>query len=388
MKGTSPLRLLLRNSPQKNAQEGVSANTTSMTPPRKVLTPIPESVSNPLTSENLSNDASTVKGKVDATTPKKRSVGHRLFPDTENNGDGTTIGTPGKNSTAITPGRAKNILAGLSKKSPSAARPVQEAGNSDVLNEGVITPSRRRLGYSNEANHTGVPTKSSCKPGSEHTTPKSLRNPGIKPSGEAEGGTSSRSNCSQLVNGTPSSTKTARSLKYGTGVGSLSSGLLNNRIVGAAILNRQLSMPQPTQQIVEQHFDLEEDPHFWEEHNVQVCFHLTFCLIRTVHGNHLLLISSASFSPFDEYACWRPFEIQVVRHCVKVSHNVPFVVPSVDVLRTIIFLASSPSLCIVSTILEVASLKSTLNGSCFLMCTSTSTEQLHDPALAARLLTR
>lgn len=271
MKGSSPLRLLLRNSPQKNVQEGVGANTTSMTPPRKVLTPIPESVSNPLTSENLGNDASTVKGKGDATTPKKRSVGSRLFPDTENNGDCTTIGTPGKNTTAITPGRAKNILAGLSKKSPSVARPIQETENLDVLNEGVITPSRRRLAYNIEANQTGVPTKSSSKPGSEHTTPKSLRNAGLKP--EAEGGTSSRSNCSQLANGTPSSTKTARSLKYGMGVGNLSSGLINNRIGGATLLNRQLSMPQPAQQIVEQHFDLEEDPHFWEEHNVQVCFY-------------------------------------------------------------------------------------------------------------------
>lgn len=280
-KGTSPLHLLIRNSPRKSTRESVEANGSNvgtmtparigaMTPTRKALTPIVESVSNPLTSDG--SEATTPSKKMDTTTPKKRTVGNNLFPDSENVTDlkeGTTAGTSSKLA-GLTPGRSKNILAGFSKKSPAVARSIQETCPSDTYTEENLTP-RRRLAYNSDAAQTGTSIKSSTKAMSDHLTPKSFRSAGRKVTSETEVGTSSRCGPGQLVNGTPSSSRTARSLKYGASAGTLSSSLGPSHIrASVSLLNRQLSMSQASQHVVEQHFDLVEDPHFWEDHNVQV----------------------------------------------------------------------------------------------------------------------
>jgi len=240
----------------------------TMTPTRKALTPIVESVSNPLACDEVGFEATTPGRKTDTTTPKKRTVGNSLFPDSENVTDpkeGTAVGTSSKLA-GLTPGRSRNILAAFSKKSPALARSIQETCPSDTNTEENLTP-RRRLAFNSDVAHTGTSVKSSTKAMSDHLTPKSFRSVGRKGTSESELGTSSRCGPGQLVNGTPSGSRTARSLKYGASAGTLGSSHIR---ASGSLLNRQLSMSQASQQVVEQHFDLVEDPHFWEDHNVQV----------------------------------------------------------------------------------------------------------------------
>ncbi|XP_024388572.1 kinesin-like protein KIN-12F [Physcomitrium patens] len=287
-KGTSSSRLLLGDSLRKSTQESAEGHDTSvgivtptrngkMTPTRKALTPIAEIVSNPLTSDELSCEDSTLSRKTDATTPKQRKKRQNLFPDSENNVDSMEVSVTGSSGkhTGMSPGRSKSSFAGSSKKSPIVARPVQENCQSDTITEESLTP-RRRLANIVEIIQQGPSSKNSTKASSEQLTPKSFRSGSRKGMSETEVGTSSRCSSGQLANGTPSSSRTARSLKYGASgaVQSLSAGVPHNRASVTSTLNRQLSMPQLSHQVSGQHFDLVEDPHFWGDHNVQV-------LIRT-----------------------------------------------------------------------------------------------------------
>lgn len=277
--GTPPLRLSIRNSPRKITQESLESSGSSVgivTPSRigtipsarKALTPIAEIVSNPLSSDVPICEATVASGKRDVTTPKKQTVENKSFCDAENVTEcmeGTTVGTSGK-LTGITPGRSKNILAGLSKKSPVVARSVQELCYSETQTDGARTP-KRRLAYNSEVVQAQTSAKSSTKIPSEHLTPKSFRSAGRKGANEAEIGTSSRCGSGQLI--TPSSARTTRPLKHGGTPGILSSGLGIRASISSS-LNRQLVMPHVSHHFIEQHFDLELDPHFWDDHNVQV----------------------------------------------------------------------------------------------------------------------
>ncbi|XP_024384201.1 kinesin-like protein KIN-12C isoform X3 [Physcomitrium patens] len=277
--GTPPLRLSIRNSPRKNTQESVESSGSdvgiatpsrigTITSARKALTPIAEIVSNPLTSDVPVCEAIAPSRKRNVTTPQKQTVENKSFSDAENATDckeGSAVGTLG-NLAGITPGRSKNILAGLSKKSPVVARSVQELCYSETQADGARTP-KRRLAYNPEVVQIQTSTKSSTKIPFEHLTPKVFRSAGRKVANEAEVGTSSRCGPAQLI--TPSSARSTRPLKHGGAGGILSSGLGIRASVSSS-LNRQLVMPQTSPHFIEQPFDLEQDPNFWDDHNVQV----------------------------------------------------------------------------------------------------------------------
>jgi hypothetical protein len=260
---SSPLRLLMRNSPiKRNVQENAEAHgrsycstngnnssskvgevlssstTTTVTPQRKVLTPIPENSSSlrgggasaPVVVCNGDLGLSSAAGAMSIAGVKKS-----LFCSESLNSEcsvAALVGTPERSvqcASSSTPGKSKQALIGsLSKKSPSLAPPQLDAA--------ARAPSQ---------------TTSIFTPTTTTTTPS----------------------------------RVSRSLKYGamtsgpgTAAAAAASGVgqIGNRLptasAGSGVFARTLSAVVPqgvTQQQQQQQFELQEDPLFWDEHNVQ-----------------------------------------------------------------------------------------------------------------------
>uniref|UniRef100_A0A7I4DZD3 Kinesin motor domain-containing protein n=1 Tax=Physcomitrium patens TaxID=3218 RepID=A0A7I4DZD3_PHYPA len=271
-RGTSPLRSLVRGSPRKPSQENIDANVVSsgdLTPTRKPLSSIAEGGRVPLMSsdENIV-DVLTPSGKMDATTPKaKKRSGQCLFPLMENVDGGN--GTPEKQ------GHGKFKKSHIRHPSPAKSQSVTRALDSSSTEPGIEMPL-------SETSHAAVPlcskgqaelhgvTKHCAENGNSHT-PRAYRN--VTDRGNKHGSDcepiSSRPVPSQNTSATPAKSVT-RTLKYGGAQGSAVAGTSTSRAL-VPLPSGGRSVSQTT---AEQHFDLEEDPTFWHDHNVQV-------LIRT-----------------------------------------------------------------------------------------------------------
>lgn len=270
-RGASPLRAIVRNSPKKPAQENMDVGFLSvgeLTPTRKPLSSIAECGRNPLLSsdENLP-DASTPKGKLDATTPKAKKKsgggGQCLFPFAENvdRSEGVS-GTPDKQH-----GNGKNHKKSQSRQqSPMKTQAVVNKNLQENLPMETNTCAELEISQSATA---GQIVKGPQFEQHGHT-PRSNRNERCsKLSNEAEVVSSSRPNSSSSLqpSATPAKSVT-RTLKYGAAGGPIAAGLpISRAIVPLATSGRSM---QPGNS--EQHFELEEDHEFWHDHNVQVSF--------------------------------------------------------------------------------------------------------------------
>ena len=266
-RGTSPLRSTVRGSPKKASQENMDANFASggeSTPTRKPLSSISEGCRNPLAScdENAGADvAVTPKGKVDATTPKgKKRGGQCLYPLAEN-------------VEGATPDRQAKIKKPQSRhaspvKGQGATR-VQDASPAEAGVEaaaGEMAQGAAGIGgvRAQAEQHGGV--KQGVENANSHTPrgPRSERGGG-KHGAEAEAASSARANCNQNVSATPAKSAT-RALKYGAGQGAVAAGSSTSR----ALIPLPGGGRNACQGATEQQFDLEDDPTFWLDHNVQV----------------------------------------------------------------------------------------------------------------------
>ncbi|KAL2651507.1 hypothetical protein R1flu_019635 [Riccia fluitans] len=318
-KGISPLRLFMRNNSKKTlteSSEGSSSTVpeppvvSSTTPQRQPLCPIPESKRNPLTpppAEKTFPDSAaattTPKSKSDQSTPRARAKltfgDNEKFPHLENSDgsvnmvrsaiDAHVSGTPEKNSQTNSRGKftwhthhSSNVGSG-SRTSPAQARQRVQQENipMEIVSE-LSTPQRGSKQSSADSSQvsTGVSHQNapgSARAGNSQTTPKSSRN--------SRSGYDSESGLHQ--HGTPSKS-VSRTLKYGqqqqqqqhsgSSSGAMT-GLANVRSMGQQhILTRTMGILQSVKgpgcqannTIVDQQYDLEEDPSFWTDHNVQV----------------------------------------------------------------------------------------------------------------------
>lgn len=271
-RGASPLRAIVRNSPKKPAQENMDVGFLSvgeLTPTRKPLSSIAECGRNPLSSsdENLP-DASTPKGKLDATTPKAKKKsgggGQCLFPLAENvdRSEGAS-GTPDKQH-----GNGKNHKKSQSRQpSPMKTQAVVNKTLQENPPTETCTGAEIAGDMSQSAAAAGQIVKGPQFEQHGHTPRSNRHERGSKLSNEAEVVSSSRPNSSSTLqpSATPAKSVT-RTLKYGAAGGPIAAGLSTSRaIVPLATSGRNM---QPGTS--EQHFELEEDHEFWHDHNVQV----------------------------------------------------------------------------------------------------------------------
>lgn len=262
-RGASPLRSVVRGSPKKPSQENMDANFAcvgDLTPTRKPLSSISEVCRNPMVPCDVNaGDAPTPKAKSDATTPKgKKRGGQCLFPHSENV-DGST------------PDRQAKV-----KKSHTRhPSPVKNQGGAGVLDVGAAEPGVDVL--SGEMAHAaaGIGAKGqpeqhgAAKQGAENAnshTPRAHRNERAgKHGADGDPASSVRPNCNQSVSATPAKSVT-RALKYGAPQGPAGGGSSTSR----ALIPLPSGGRNVSQGATEQQFNLEEDPTFWHDHNVQV----------------------------------------------------------------------------------------------------------------------
>jgi hypothetical protein len=263
---SSPLRLLMRNSPiKRNVQENAEAHgrsycstsgnnssskvgevllssstTTTVTPQRKVLTPIPENSSSlrggggasaPVVVCNGDLGLSSAAGAMSIAGVKKS-----LFCSESLNSEcsvAALVGTPERSvqcASSSTPGKSKQTMIGsLSKKSPSLALPQLDAA--------ARAPSQITSIFTPTTTTTTTPSRVS----------RSLKY-GAMASGPGTAAAAAASGAGQIGNRLPTST------------------------AGSGVFARTLSAVVPqgvTQQQQQQQFELQEDPLFWDEHNVQ-----------------------------------------------------------------------------------------------------------------------
>ncbi|BBM96977.1 kinesin family member 15 [Marchantia polymorpha subsp. ruderalis] len=322
-KGISPLRLFMRSTSKKSAPDqpdGTSSTgpepSVSTTPQRHPLCPIPESLRNPLTppqsmEQSPADAAASIRSKADSATPRAKAKlsfnAQEKYPHLENSEGAVNVGppsgTPDKNATGPSSSKSKyswqthhpsSVTTGSgSRCSPAQARVRAQQENVSVESgSDVYTPPRGSkqssadgnqvssgvLSNSNTVNQQQSVPNSARAAGSTQTTPKSSR--------AARSGYDSESG---LQGGTPGKS-VSRALKYGQTQPSSSNagtaGLANVRSTGSQhVITRTMGILPAVrgagagcqisnQNFVEQQFDLEEDPSFWSDHNVQV-------LIRT-----------------------------------------------------------------------------------------------------------
>ncbi|KAI5059960.1 hypothetical protein GOP47_0024380 [Adiantum capillus-veneris] len=296
-KGMSPMRTLAQNSPSKqdsrsneNGHDQESGSAFTLIPGRAPLCPIP--LPSQLT-DGIGNNDLILKSKVQATTPRGKS---KLLPRSDNPG-----GTPERQTAA---GIARNrfgwhhprfqATSGFDKDScssgPSLLSPRGKRGQeSPHQKEGmeVWTPNKHlRSSSCSEASHisdnVGVLdaqlNSNSVQPcsvragNSNQSTPRSTK---ALRSGTNDPG---YSGSTQLA-GTPTR-NVSRTLKYTTGSnGSSSSGatVIRAGLPGlrlGAYLSQPVRSAQPHGSDYQcadvPYFELEENPSFWNDHNVQV----------------------------------------------------------------------------------------------------------------------
>ncbi|KAG0556184.1 hypothetical protein KC19_11G032900 [Ceratodon purpureus] len=277
-RGTSPLRSMVRGSPKKPSQENMDANVVSageLTPTRKPLSSISEGCRdrNVSSDENV-GDAVTPKGKADGATPKgKKRGGQCLFPLSENIEGGTLDR------------QAKVKKAHSRHPSPVKSQPLARVQESSVVEAGVEVASGEMahaaagIGVKLQAELQGV-----VKQGGENANAHTPRAHVTKDRGgrhglESEPASSARPNCNQAVSATPAKSVT-RTLKYGAAQGLAAAGPSASR----ALIPLPTGARNGAQGATEQQFNLEEDPTFWLDHNVQV-------LIRTRPINSSEMVS-------------------------------------------------------------------------------------------------
>jgi hypothetical protein len=264
-RGTSPLRGMVRSSPKKPLQENMDANFASageLTPTRKPLSSISEGCRNPVVSsdENVQVDAVTPKGKVDGTTPKgKKRGGQCLFPHAENMEGGT-------------PDRQAKIKKSHSRhQSPARNQPAARVQDASPAEPVADVPSSETANAAAGAVAKGQPEQhGAVKQGGEYAnshTPRAHRNERAGKHGtEWEPASSARPNYNQNVSATPAKSVT-RTLKYGAAPGPVAAGSSASRaLIPLPGGGRNVAQGGAT----EQQFNLEEDPTFWLDHNVQV----------------------------------------------------------------------------------------------------------------------
>lgn len=266
-RGTSPLRsVTVRGSPKKPSQENMDANCVSgggdLTPSRKPLSSISEACRN---SDENGADAVTPKGKSDATTPKGRKRGGQcLFPHVENVEGG--VGTPEKQ------GNGKIKKSHSRHQSPAKNQSALRLQDGSLGEAGVDVLSGEMAHAVAGVVSKGPPEQQGVsKQGSENAnshTPRAHRNErGTKHGSDAEPVSSVRPNSNQSISATPAKSVT-RTLKYGAAQGgpvSAGSSSTSRALVPLPSGGRNVS-----QGTSEQQFNLEEDPTFWHDHNVQV----------------------------------------------------------------------------------------------------------------------
>lgn len=209
-RGTSPLRSVVRGSPRKPLQENMDPNCLSsgdLTPSRKPLS----SISN---CDENGGDAATPKGM----TPKGKKRG--LFPHNE------------------------NVEGTKSKKAHNRHQDV-EVGADETAVDAVL---RGQQGSENANSHT----------------PRAQRNERGNKHGSDYEPVSSK-NCNQISSATPAKSVT-RTLKYGAAQAPVAAGSVTTR----ALVALPGGGRNAVQLASEQQFNLEEDPTFWLDHNVQV----------------------------------------------------------------------------------------------------------------------
>ncbi|KAL3700311.1 hypothetical protein R1sor_018333 [Riccia sorocarpa] len=266
---------------------------SSTTPQRQPLCPIPESKRNPLTptqaEQSLPDSAATTgtpKSKSDQPTPRAKAKltfgDNQKYPHLENSEGSINTnlvnGTPEKN--ALANSRGKNSWHTHPRTSPAQFRhrPQQENNSVDIPSD-LSTPPRgsKHSSADNSQVSTGYGhhnAPASARAGSSQSTPKSSRS--------SRSGYDSESGLHQ--HGTPSKS-VSRTLKYvqqqqhSASSSASMAGFANLRSFGPQhAIPRTMGILQTVKgpgfqtnhTIVEQQYDLEEDPSFWTDHNVQV----------------------------------------------------------------------------------------------------------------------
>jgi len=260
-RGASPLRsAVVRGSPKKPGQENMDANCVSsgdVTPKRKPLSSISEACRN---SDENGADALTPRGKVDGATPKgKKRGGQCLFPHVENG-----EGTPERQ------GNGKSKKAHSRHPSPARNQPASRLQDASAAEPGADVSSGGMAFSAAGVVSKGLPEQQGvAKQGSENAnshTPRGHRNErAMKHGADSEPVSSVRPNCSQNVSATPAKSVT-RTLKYGAAQGAAAAVSSTSR----ALVPLPGGGRHVSQGTSEQQFNLEEDPTFWLDHNVQV----------------------------------------------------------------------------------------------------------------------
>lgn len=309
-KGMSPLRLFAQQSPKKIPKENATSNGTDTVLPhgRHPLCPIREASRNPLADHG---DVSPPKVKpvptTQPTTPRGKKRGPSSYTQSENmDGNlGSASNSPDSRPIKTAANHVGTVKAkstwqykqpashGLElpstsslRRSPSNARTWQDTGGNRGESDTGTTPTNTIRCTSSHS----VPTTGASKNGS----PRVSKITG-KPLVDADISKVS-SSCSNAA-ASPNRSVT-RSLRFGVtpSNGSASGGLVNVAGTRGATGSHTGCggksagfMQQPSQHSLEQFFELEEDPTFWKDHNVQVCYELSshflifFCTLH-VYG--------------------------------------------------------------------------------------------------------
>lgn len=214
------------------------------------------------------------------STPRGKKRGSGVFRGSENvdSNIASASNTPEKpreKRTTLT--RVSKVAAAWPPKLPSIARSLHDSlQQTDSANRSSDSDSAS--GTPTAGNRTpAVSTSTASKVGSIDSTPRTSRITGKRPldSDNSKTWVSSSNSTftpSRIIN---------RSLRYGATPGSAAS-IGSVRAPGSA---RSLGLSQvcADQQISEQQYDIEEDPMFWDDHNVQVSFESAFFDRSLVH---------------------------------------------------------------------------------------------------------
>lgn len=266
-RATSPRRLQLQNS-VKNQEKGMDS---PLHPGRHPLRRIPEAS----TSKSSSSSEHTEPGSPSRPpTPRGKKRAAAVYRQSENvDGNiGSASNTPEKpreKRTTLT--RVTKVAAPWSSKLPvtaSLARSLQESlqqtdaanksWDSDFVGGTPTTSYRTPL----------IPTSGASKSGSIEQTSRTFKVSGKPPLDSESSRTCFSSGNSSFLQSTPGRSVN-RSLRYGATPGSAAS-IGSTRAPGSGTKSSGSFQMHTGQQILAQQFDFEEDPTFWEDHNVQV----------------------------------------------------------------------------------------------------------------------
>lgn len=266
-RATSPRRLQSQNSFKKQ-ENGMDS---PVHPGRQPLRPIPEASASKSSSASEQTDPGSPSRPPTPRGKKRAAAVYRQSENVDGN-IGSASNTPEKpREKRSTLARVSKGAAPWSSKLPvtaSLARSFQESlQQTDAANKSWDNDSAG--GTPTTTYRTPlIPTSGTSKSGSIEQTSRSLKFSGKPPLDSEPSRTCFSSSNSSLLQSTPCRSVN-RSLRYGATPGSAAS-TGSTRAPGNATKSSGSFQFGTSQLILAQQFDFEEDPTFWEDHNVQV----------------------------------------------------------------------------------------------------------------------